>query len=223
MLAGFLWTVQAFAGAPSNDDFDHPTTVTAFPFDDVLDVQDATAAEDDPTSCSSSRGASVWYAVTVPERSRISFDTSGSTYQPFLSVFTGSRGSLVAVTCGFSPGSFRALPGETYHVMVQPGGGSVSEELRIRFVAAPAPPNDDFDHALPVTILPFANSADTSGATTDPDDPSCGGNAASIWYTLTVTEPALIKANTGDADYRATVSVYTGTRGNLQLVRRAEE
>src|SRR5450432_1131834 len=49
--------------APSNDDFNNATVVSALPFTDNIDTTGATAAADDPENCFQSN-ASVWYSFT---------------------------------------------------------------------------------------------------------------------------------------------------------------
>jgi hypothetical protein len=80
--------------------------------------------------------------------------------------------------------------------------------------AAP-PPNDDFDNATVITGLPFTDTISTVEATTAPDDPDCAGTSATVWYVFTPDTDLRIQADTFGSDYDTTLSVYTGTRGNL--------
>jgi hypothetical protein len=79
------------------------------------------------------------------------------------------------------------------------------------------PANDDITTATPITSLPFDDSLDTSAATMAPDDPDCFGNGPTVWYTFTPTEDVslFVDAQT-DTTYVSTLSVYTGTPGNLR-------
>jgi hypothetical protein len=83
-------------------------------------------------------------------------------------------------------------------------------------VARAQPANDDIANATPITSLPFDDSLDTTEATMAPDDPDCFGNGPTVWYTFTPTEDVslLVDAQT-DTTYDSTLSVYTGTPGNL--------
>jgi hypothetical protein len=81
--------------------------------------------------------------------------------------------------------------------------------------AAGAPTNDDFDAAQVVSALPFTVALSTVEATTAYDDPSCFGNAASVWFAFTPVVDTYLEANTLGSTYDTTLSVYVGTRGAL--------
>jgi hypothetical protein len=80
------------------------------------------------------------------------------------------------------------------------------------------PANDDFGAAEAVTGLPFAASVSTLEATTAPDDPSCAGNAASVWYAYSSPVTVWLTGDTFGSDYNTTLSAYTGSPGSLQQV-----
>ena len=84
---------------------------------------------------------------------------------------------------------------------------------------AVAAANDDVGSATAISALPFADSLDTSDATTAPDDPSCAGSGHTVWFAWTPGADARVEANTFGSSYDTTLSVYTGARGALsQLV-----
>jgi len=118
---------------PTNDDFNAPIVIG-----DILeytntqtDVAEATTASDDPVfSCSSAGKAfqTVWYRYMADATETITVDTIGSNYDTILAVWTGSRGSLVEITCNDdidlgggiyqSQLVFDAIEGETYFIEV---------------------------------------------------------------------------------------------------------
>jgi len=79
--------------------------------------------------------------------------------------------------------------------------------------------NDDFDQASLVSSEPYANTMDTSTATTSSDDPtpSCGGGRKynSVWYKYTPASDVSLQADTQSSNYDTVLSVYTGSRGAL--------
>src|SRR5919109_2297244 len=105
-------------------------------------------------------------------------------------------------------------------------------------VAYAAPPaNDDFDAAIQINSIEYHATLDTTeatpvvagGAGDDPDNISCPepGNPnkvlnygfASVWYKYTPPENQGISLNTaGATSYDTFIAVWTGTRGNLNLV-----
>jgi hypothetical protein len=78
--------------------------------------------------------------------------------------------------------------------------------------------SDDFDDANVISELPFSDSVDTFGATTASDDPDCVGQGPTVWYAFTPEEDLNVDANTFGSDYDTTLSVYTGSRGNLTQI-----
>jgi hypothetical protein len=88
-------------------------------------------------------------------------------------------------------------------------------------VLAAAPSNDDFNAAVPFSALPYDATADTTDATSDPDDPfpSCTPPTShTVWYAFTPSSTVDVTANTFGSDYDTTLSVWTGTRTALSEV-----
>jgi hypothetical protein len=207
-----------------NDDFDQATPVGALPFTDSIDTSGATAAPDDPNCFGDS--ATVWYRFTAPANGTYEANTFDSNYDTTLSVYAGSRGALTQIACNDDAGGdlqsevqFAASGGTTYYLMVSgydhTGGGSLV--LHVDPPAAP-PANDDFDQATDLGSLPAATSGNSSSATSAPDDPSCFGNAASVWYRFTAPTDTTVSADTFGSGYDTTLSAYTGARGSLDRI-----
>ncbi|HEY0738644.1 MAG TPA: hypothetical protein VGD69_27245 [Herpetosiphonaceae bacterium] len=83
---------------------------------------------------------------------------------------------------------------------------------------AAAPGNDDFNSAQAITALPFSATLNTVEATFAEDDPLCSSSSASVWFSFTPTADMGIEANTFGSNYDTTLSVYTGSRGNLTQI-----
>jgi hypothetical protein len=212
-----LLSVSPALAQPANDDFDSATVIGALPFTDSISTADATTAGDDPF-CNGFEHT-VWYAFTPTQDVVVRADTAGSDYATSLGVYTGSRGGLSQVECQSFPArvTFTATANTTYFFMVAsaccggPGGSLV-------FRVNPPPANDDFDHPTVIGALPFTDSINTADATTAADDPSCVGNAHSVWYAFTPTQDVPVKADTAGSDYATSLGVYTGSRGGLSQV-----
>ncbi len=80
------------------------------------------------------------------------------------------------------------------------------------------PPNDDISGATVIPTVPFTETADTREATVAPDDPFCAGRSATVWYAFTPTSDMVLRAHTFGSDYDTTLSVYTGSPGNLSQI-----
>jgi len=202
---------------PTNDDFDAATVISGLPFIDSISTVDATTAGDDPF-CNGFEHT-VWYSFTPTQDVTIHADTVGSDYSTTISAYTGSRGALSQIACASAPAqvTFTASANTTYFFMVAsvccgtPGGNLV-------FRLNPPPANDDIDNATVISGLPFTDSITTADATTAADDPSCNGNAHSVWYSFTPARNLPVKADTSGSDYATRLSVYTGSRGALSQI-----
>jgi hypothetical protein len=78
------------AAQPGNDDVGNATPVTALPFEDAVDVGDATIEEGEPTEICAPFANTVWYAMTLSEAMEVYIDTAGSNYDTTLAVWVGS-------------------------------------------------------------------------------------------------------------------------------------
>ena len=77
--------------------------------------------------------------------------------------------------------------------------------------AEAAPPNDDFPGTA-ITSLPFTDTFDTTEATNEPDEPSCGvGARVGVWYNFTPSEDVVLLADTYGSSTEAFISVYRGS------------
>jgi hypothetical protein len=83
---------------------------------------------------------------------------------------------------------------------------------------AQAPPNDDITAATVIPAVPFTDAINTTEATTAADDPDCVGQGPTVWYSFTPDADGTFGANTFGSDYDTTLSVYTGTPGNLTQI-----
>ena len=87
---------------------------------------------------------------------------------------------------------------------------------------AAAPSNDTYAGRTAIGSLPFADTVDTTDATSDPDDVDinnsfCGAPAtdASVWYELTATSDGAIIVDVSASSYPAGVFVGTGSPGSF--------
>jgi secreted trypsin-like serine protease len=84
----------------TNDGFDTPTLINALPYSDSLNAGGATTATDDPVlSCIDSQAyQTVWYEYTPPADGTLAVDTTGSSYDTVLAVWTGTRVRIAEVS-----------------------------------------------------------------------------------------------------------------------------
>lgn len=110
-----------------------------------------------------------------------------------------------------------------------PGGGTSAAQL-FKVVAA-APANDNFANAINITTNPFNDMKDSSGATTETNDPTpaCSqsssipppatGRDNTIWYKFTPASNGNLNVDTMGSNYDSVLSLWTGaTQATLTAV-----
>jgi PKD repeat protein len=214
----------ANATPPANDNFAGAITVTGLPFTDSIDLSEATTEPGEPLFCGTQE--TVWYAFTPSSDVVVRANSSGSSFSfTNLTIFRadgpGLEG-LAVLSCGQfqQPVVFQAEAGKTYYVQgghIFGGGGTLALSLD----DVPPPPNDDFANARAFSSLPFTDSQDVTGATTEPGEPlnSCFGQINhTIWYAFTPATSGSYSAS-AQGSVTADVDVYTGSSlGDLSRV-----
>jgi photosystem II stability/assembly factor-like uncharacterized protein len=127
------------------------------------------------------------------------------------------------------PASFMANFGSTNSVGVQnppPGGGTTVTTQTVTLptftVTAPAPANDNFVNATNITSTSYMDTKDSSGATTETNDPApmCAqnpqipfvtGRSNTIWYKVVPTGSGTANIDTIGSNYDTVLSVWSGT------------
>ena len=201
-------------------------TVTAF---DATFTQYCESLTAPPLTGEIRYNANVVLAVNAPtnlnaaENQNLSFTVTGIDQQSRHVTLTASNLPPGAsfTDLGNSIGSFRWTPTSaqagTYIVTFtgNNGAGNTATASTQIVVIPPPPPNDDILRATPIVSIPYSTSEDVSRATSAPSDPWCNGNAQSVWLTYTPTANERLEANTFGSNYDTTLSVYTGSPGNL--------
>jgi hypothetical protein len=127
------------------------------------------------------------------------------------------------------PTTFMANFGSTNSVGVQnppPGGGTTVTTRTVTLptftVIAQAPTNDNFTNAINITSTSFTDTKDSSGATTETNDPTpaCAqnplipfvtGRSNTIWYKVLPTGSGTANIDTIGSSYDTVLSVWSGT------------
>lgn len=121
-----------------NDDFGSALVVAGYPYHRTTLNFEATEALDDPTAtrCNLAPGlATVWYSYTPAATVMVHLDTIDSSYDTYLAIWTGVRGSLVEVACNddASPITFASAinitltGGITYYIQVAQFNGNIAD------------------------------------------------------------------------------------------------
>jgi len=202
-LAGFS---PALAAPPSNDDFVNATIIGALPFSDSVDNTQATLEAGESFYCNYSP-QTVWYSFTATSDAVLRADMTGSSFSDTnLVVYRdggGGIGSLSFLQCAYpdSPAIFNVQAGITYYLQagnIYSGGG----DLHVNLQEIPTPPNDNFDSATIIGMLPFNDSVDITAALREPDEPhNCYDPAYTVWYSFTPAADVVIRADMAGSSF----------------------
>ena len=126
MLFTLLPTTIAFAVAPGNDSFAGATPVTDLPFEETLDVLEATVESGEELSTCAPFANTVWYALNLEGGTDVFVDSAGSDYDTAIAVWTGGElADLSLMACVDDTATslqsavrFTAEAGVTYFVQV---------------------------------------------------------------------------------------------------------
>jgi PKD repeat protein len=224
----------AAAAPPANDDFVNAVALdpSALPFSDSVAIDDATLESGEPSGCYVA-GKSVWYSITPTADGMLRADVANSSFfDRILYVYrqNGSGfGGLSTVGCASpfynsqSAVTFSVQAGTTYYI--QAGGfyPFSTGALALSVQSIPAPANDDFANATPVSSVPYSDSADTSGASVEAGEPmpSCGTDISggTVWYAFTPSQSGSYSVRPAFGNINTQVAAYTGSQlGSLSEI-----
>ncbi len=210
---------------PANDDFANATQVASVPFDDPIDMANATVESGEPHSSCESNLQSAWYRYTPGSSDTLHvFVTAGDTS---LAAYMGSSlGGLTEVACKMSNPypielSFSVTGGTTYYIQVGDRTGvgdrlvtkfTLGDAIDASFTFTPANPHIGSQVVLTDTSFeplgqPFTSESWDLGDGTSDSGPIVGHTfAADGTYSVKLT------VNTGDgrsASASASIAVVT--------------
>jgi hypothetical protein len=216
--SGVVGTASA---APANDNFSGAVTVSSVPFSDARDTAGAGVESSEPApSCAPSAGATAWYHMTLPAITRVALSTFGSKFDSTLAVYRGTDlATLIEVACNDDAQDVGSLQSrlsftakQTTDYFIQVGGvGGASGSMKLAATENGAP-NDNFTDAVDVTNPPFSHALSTANATVEQGEPSqCTAQVgATVWYSLSVADNAVVSIDTNGSDYDTVLTAYTG-------------
>src|SRR4051794_13084368 len=180
----------------------------------------ATKEAGEPAHAGDAGGRSVWYVWTAGADGDVTVDTSGSSFDTLLGVYTGSTPAALTRVAASDDADglqtshvrFHATGGTTYELAVD-GKAGAAGRLFLQWRLEGAPSNDDLADALPLPSAKGHVLVDNTWATKEPGEPAHAGVAggASVWYSWTSPVNARVTFET-ERDYSPDTSlgVYTG-------------
>lgn len=211
-------------GHPSNDDVATAAQIGSFPAQLTGSVAGATREKDEVAPSCASGDNSIWWRFTPTAYGYYNLSTEDSPVDAVLAVYTASnlQTELECHVDPWTPLRFFANAGTTYYLRVS-GRNGQEGDVAARATFEPAT-NDAVRNAHELTLypggLPLDKEAWTLGATDEVREASstCAADAGSMWWTLTPSRSGTYGFETVDADFPATIAVYSGTSHPLAEV-----
>lgn len=199
------------------------------PANDVCSGAISTVAGNTYTmNTTSATNDSSWYTFTPSSNAIVTVSTCPSDFETVLQVYTGSCGSLTAVTDGNSAGntfvcgtnranvSFAGTAGITYYVQVTGLNGEAGN-LSIQPTLSAPLSNDTCSGAT--SISPGVTYNENTATATSGGDPSPGGAAGKgVWFSYIVPSNCIVSLSTCESDFSTVLQVYTGICGSMTPV-----
>jgi Calcineurin-like phosphoesterase len=209
--------------APANDNFANAQVISGTSGTATGSNVGATKESGEPNHAGNSGGASIWYRWTAPSAGSVTIDTTGSSFDTLLGVYTGSAvNALTTIAsnddcCGGrqSKVSFSAVSGTTYQIAVDGYNGKTGS-VTLNWNLAGAGANDMFANAQALAGTNGTATGSNVSATKESGEPNHTGNAggASVWYRWTATASASTTIDTSGSGFDTLLAVYTGNAVN---------
>ncbi len=208
---------------PLNDDFASRATLAGTNV--RVRSSNAGATADLPTHAGIATGADLWWTWTAPASTQVTFDTTGSTYDTVVAVYTGtSVGSLTpvgsnddaAVGVTTSRLTLDVTAGTTYQIAVA-GKAGASGQTNLRVGSVPA--NDTFAKAQIVTGQTFVLNATNLNAGSESGEPKpiAAALGHTVWFKWVAPASGRFQLSAFATQIDTTAAVYTGTAVNALI------
>lgn len=185
----------------------------------------ATSETGEPQHFNNANGNSVWWSWTAPASGSATIDTTGSSYDTIVAVYTGN---LVAALTLIGQNddetaetvssllTFNAVSGTTYQIALDGTGLSTAfGNIRLKIALAPAaaPVNDHFANAFLMTGIAVVAYSFNSGGTLETGEPRHAqvDGGKSVWWKWTAPAAGQVTIRTEGSTFDSVLGVYTGT------------
>jgi hypothetical protein len=228
--AGTTYLVRVAGYATASGDFNLRTALVGPPNDLCVNstpiapgnsyaASTCAASSEAAADCVAISGHDVWFSYTPASTHLLLLDTSGSSFDTVLSVFTGDCANPTQIACNDDtrPGadasslSFYAFAGVPYSIRLA-GVAAASGEATLNVQATQV--NDRCQDALlitsPTTIGSTAFAARENATACNP-----GATAPDVWYRWTAPCAADVVIDTCGSSIDTVVSLYTGSCARL--------
>jgi hypothetical protein len=207
-----------------NDNFADRILLAGVPVSTTGSNIGATAEPQEPAQSGPINSA--WWSWTAPTTGLATFDTIGSNFDTWLSVYTGSDlPNLTLIGFDDQGGgnntsllSLNAIAGETYQIAVD-GWSSNTGQIALNIMVVPPPANDNFVNQIPLTGETATTKGSNRGATGEVGEPTQSGVTNSAWWSWTAPTTGLYNIDSRGSNFDTWLSVFTGSAvNNLSLI-----
>jgi Bacterial Ig domain/PASTA domain len=218
--SALLLAVGSAGAAPSNDNFASAQTISGWTGSVTGSSVGATFEAGEPRHEYGAAEKTIWYVWTAPQSGSVTFDTYGSDFRAFVSVYTGSKvDSLTLVARGLPTHvsntvtrlTFAAGQGTTYRIQIDGQAGSPSGNLVLTW-NGPAPANDAFGAAQAISGESGSVSGTNWRASAEAGEPAHAdtGDGNSVWYRWQAPRTGRFQVDTEGRNFNSVLAVYTG-------------
>lgn len=207
----------------ANDDFAGSTEIVSVPAQISAANRPATHETGEPNHADEPGGVSVWWQWTPSVDGLATINTHGSAFDTLLAVYTGSAVDVLSEVASNDDGGtagdftselqFEAQAGTTYYIAVDGLDGRMGKIALHVSPPVPKPANDDFVDAAPFGTIPgqvTGNNTDATAETGERNHADVTGGA-SLWWSLTLEQSALLVVDTHGSTFDTLLAVYTGS------------
>jgi outer membrane protein assembly factor BamB len=203
---------------PFNDDFANRSRLVGSSLTARAAAQSSTHENGEPIHGGVAGTGSLWWTWTAPGGGSVTINTSGSTPDTVLAIYTGSAlGALTSVASNddasgsdhTSAVTFTAVAGTTYQIAVERKSGDGLVVVNLALLSS----NDTFASAQLMTGPSWVVSGTTATASREPGEPHIKNNAGghSVWYRWVAPATRRYYVGSFSSAFDTMIGVYTGT------------
>lgn len=216
-------TSPAKAAAPANDSFANAILLTGTSVSTNGSNVGASKQAGEPSHAGDAGGRSVWWTWTSPFTGSVVMNTSGSTFDTLLAVYTGASVSTLTLVAAndqdmldplggdTSRLKFNATLGTTCFIAVD-GFSGASGAIILTIAPPPRPPNDNFADRILLSGPAVTTNGVNFEATSEEGEPDHTGGfgGKSVWWSWTAPYAGTAVITTVGSDVDTVLAVYSG-------------
>ncbi|MDQ8205655.1 S8 family serine peptidase [Pelagicoccus sp. SDUM812003] len=201
--------LREIKSSPKNDDRENAIELTPLNDRHSGNTSLAGTQKNEPLPDSSSAWGTVWYSAKPDTDSPFRIRVSDQGPDTVISFFAGDELTPIEATVledsdYMARFELSAESEETIYIQI-----AAKRLIWFQIALETIPQNDNFAQSIPISLEPFAVSANSLYATSENDEPSYNGEG-SVWWTYLAQEDGQLQLSTAGSDFDSLLHVYTG-------------